>query len=591
MNLLMHAAARMLVIGGIAVGASLLSQGARAEEKPAQPGADKKEVKKPAKDAKETAVPPGSKPAKPAAPSIPHPARDPFAVAAAIDRELNQRLSEVNVPASPAADDAEFLRRVSLDITGRIPTLERSTAFLASPDPEKRRKLIDELLARPEYGQHVATLWRNLMVPRDLSSSKFQADAFSPWLADQFTRNQGWDRIVYALLTAEGEIRANPQTAFLMANGENFQPQPNLLAASTARLFLGVQLQCAECHNHPFTSWKQADFWSTAAFFSRVRNTGVKGPPFIITEAPPPIGQVPAEGKKGAPLAETLPGAIRIPSAAGKNAGQVVPARFLGGAEPALDGLEAYRPRFATWVTAPENAYFANALVNRVWAQFFGRGIVHPVDNFHAENPPSHPALLKLLADEFRASEHDLKHLVRCLCNSQAYQRTSRPLPGNEKDATLFSRMAVKPLSPEVFHDSLAMVVNIDQTSRSKTPPAGGKGKQAPGNPREQFIRAFLTQSDAAEAVEFTHGIPQFLRRMNTELFNSGSPLIDRLVRSRTTQEQVIESLYLATLSRRPTAVEARLMSEYLGKRTNPEQGYAGVLWILLNSGEFVLNH
>jgi hypothetical protein len=580
----------LLLLAGIAVAANSIAQNAFAQEKPAAAPADPKEVKKPSKDVKGASTPSGSKPVKPPEPQVNHPQRDPLAIAAAIDRELDQRLSEAKVPASPRADDAEFLRRVCLDITGRIPTLDRATTFLASTDPEKRRKLIDDLLASREYGQHLGTLWRNLLAPRDLSSAKTQAETFTPWLEGHFNRNQGWDRIVYELLTAEGDVRGNPQTAFILANGENLQPQANLLAASSARLFLGVQLQCAECHNHPFTSWKQADFWSTAAFFGRVRNV-TKGGPQGITEAPPTGGQVQQGGNKGESTVEIPPGAIRIPSASGKNAGQVVQARFLDGTAPALDNEGPYRPRFAAWVIAPQNPYFANALVNRMWAQFFGRGIVHPVDNFHADNPPAHPAVLKQLADEFRASEYDLKHLVRCLCNSQAYQRTSRPLPGNENDTTLVSRMAVKPITPEVFYDSLAQVVNIDQALATAAPRPSSKGKQMPANPRDQFIRAFTTQSDSSETGEFNHGIPQFLRRMNTEAFNSGSPLIARLVKYRATQEQVIESLYLATLSRRPTTNELRLMSDYLGKRSSPEQGYAGVLWILLNSGEFVLNH
>jgi hypothetical protein len=278
-----------------------------------------------------------------------------------------------------------------------------------------------------------------------------------------------------------------------------------------------------------------------------------------------------------------------IPSTGGnKGAGKVVKAKFLDREELTLDE-KPLRPRFAAWMTAPENRYFAFAFVNRTWAQFFGRGFVNPVDNFHDENPVSHPALLKLLADEFRASGHDIRHLVRCICNSQAYQRTSRPLPENEKDVELFSHIAVKPLSPEAFYDSLTMVMSVNKNAPSKPNP--GKGAAPVLNSRDEFVNYFRTSVDGSETGEFTHGIPQFLRRMNTEMFNQGSPLIDRLTASGAGREEVIEALYLSTLSRRPTAEETRLMAAYVAKRDKAEQGYAGMLWILLNSGEFVLNH
>lgn len=525
------------------------------------------------------------KPVKPIEQEDHGPPRDVAAIATAIDREIDQRLAGAKVPASPLADDAEFLRRVYLDLMGHIPSLERTKSFLDSSEPDKRRKLIDELIASPEFGRHMADVWKPRIAPRDISNTKPQPDAFSPWLAEQFNRNRGWDRLAYDLLTAEGELKNNPQTAFIMANAESFQPQPNLLAAAASRVFLGVQLQCAECHNHPFTTWKQADFWGMAAFFGRVRN-GVKTKPAGISEEPDP--NAPDVKNGGVARPEVKPdGSIVIPGTGGnKGAGKVVPAKFLGGEPLTLDD-KTLRPRFAAWVIAPENRYFANAFVNRTWAQMFGRGLVNPVDNFHDDNPPSHPALLKLLADEFRASNHDIKHLVRCLCNSQAYQRTSKFLPENGKDAELFSHMSVKGMSPEMLYDSLAIVLGPEKMAGAPKP---GTGKGPPLSSRDEFVHFFRGPGDA-DSSECNQGIPQFLRRMNTEMFNEGAPLIDRLVKARATPVQVVETLYLATLSRRPTEEETKLMSAYLAKRERPEQGHAGVLWILLNSGEFVLNH
>jgi RNA polymerase sigma factor (sigma-70 family) len=517
-------------------------------------------------------------------------ARQVAPVAAAIDREIDRRLAEAHVSAAAPADDAEFLRRVSLDLTGRIPTLQRTVAFLDSTAPDKRGKLIDELLAHPGFGRHLADLWSQRLAPSDPSVNKAGPERFTPWLAEQFNRNRGWDHIVIELLTVEGEERNQPQSAFVMANGTNGQPLPNQLAAATGRLFLGVQIQCAECHDHPFTSWKQADFWGMAAFFGRTR-AGGKNEPRGLTERPDP-NPIPAKDGGVDRPAVRSDGAIVIPATGGnKGARKVVPAKFLDGQALTLDD-KPLRPRFASWVTARENKYFARAFVNRTWAQFLGRGFVQPVDNFYDANPPSHPALLALLADEFRASAFDIKHLIRCICNSQAYQRTSRPLPGHEKDDALFSRVAVKVMDPEAFYDSLSLLVDVSKDVRPPAPTDSGAGKKLIARPpRDEFLHFFRGPSDAAEAGELSHGPPHFLRRMNSQLFNSGSPLIDHLVATESNREAAIEKLYLATLSRRPSAEETRLMTAYLTKRADAQQGYAGVLWILLNSGEFVLNH
>jgi hypothetical protein len=528
-----------------------------------KPGSPDKAGTKPTKDEAEK---PGG-PDKPAAPAkaVPvRPARDAGPVTALIDAEVDRLLVAARVPASPLADDAEFLRRVTLDLTGRVPTYQRTVAFLEDRSPDKRRRLIEELLASPAYGQHFATLWRELLAPAPVASTKPTRDTFSPWLAEQFNAGRGWNAIVTDLLTAEGPIARSPQSAFLMAHSENFQPQPNLVAAAAARLFLGTQLRCAECHNHPFTSWTQADFWGTAAFFGRLRFTGFKG------------GGVPS-------LVETPgPGAsLAIPASAGRRGGQkTVNARFLGGAEPRFAAADLLRPRFAAWVTAADNPFFARAAVNRAWGHFFGRGLVNPVDDLDAE-PPSHPDLLTRLAREYAASGFDHKHLARAICNSKAYQRSSRPVPGNEADATLFSHMALKPLSPEALYDALAVVFSIDKNDPGpRKPAARGKAGAAPAPSREEFARLFRSQ-----------GAPQRLQLMNGPLLNRGAPVVDQLVDTGAGRAEAIATLYLTALSRRPTADEVKLMSGYLARRRDAREGYRGVLWVLLNSSEFALNH
>jgi hypothetical protein len=553
--------------------------------KAAQP--DKGPVKKPAVKPEPAAAPVkklGGKVGKPA-PKDDGPEqktdRDPAPVTAAIDRAVDAWLAEHKLPASPRADDAEFLRRVTLDLTGRVPTGKRAAEFLDSTDPDKRRKLIDELLASPHYGDHFATVWRHRLAPRDEANPKPRADTLSPWLARQFNRNRGWDRVVTDLLTAEGPVAEAPPSEFVLAHSEGARPQPRLLADATARLFLGVQLRCAECHDHPFAKWKQADFWGVAAFFGRVRFTGgmknVRDRPPSLTEADLPGAgpPVPADGS------------ITVPATAGKAVGQVVKARFLGGETAALSGATAYRPRLAAWLTARDNPFFARAAANRLWANLFGRGLVHPPDGFDETNPPSHPALLQLLADELAASGFDQKYLLRCVCNSRAYQRTSRPLPQNEADATGLSRMNVKALSAEALYDSLAVVTAGDKDA-PRAKPAGKSGKGPALSARDEFLRFFRRQDDAGPG-EYGQGIPQLLWLLNGPALNTEAPLVDRLCDSGAGRAEAVEALYLAALARRPSAEELKVMSGYLGRR-EARAGYAGVLWMLLNGAEFAVN-
>jgi DNA-directed RNA polymerase specialized sigma24 family protein len=510
--------------------------------------------------------------------------RDPAPATTAIDRAVEAWLAERRLPASPRADDAEFLRRVTLDLTGRVPTAKRVAEFLDSTDPDKRRKLIDELLASPHYGEHFATLWRHRLAPRDEANPKPRADVLSPWLARQFNRNRGWDQVVTDLLTAEGPVAQAPQSEFVLAQAESARPQPRLLADATARLFLGVQLRCAECHDHPFAKWKQADFWGLAAFFGRLRYTaGMKN----VRGLPPSLTETDLPGADETP--PPADGSLSVPAGAGKAARQVVRARFPGGAAPALVGAGPYRPRLAAWLTARDNPYFARAAANRLWAHLFARGLVHPPDGFDETNPPSHPALLKLLADAFAASGFDQKHLLRCVCNSHAYQRTSRPLPQNEADVTGLSRMNVKALSPEALYESLAVVLAADKNDRWVKPPTkSGKGPAA-GVARDQFLRLFRRPDDAAPG-EYSQGVPQLLWLLNGPALNAQAPLVDRLWNSGAGRPEAVEALFLAALARRPTAEEARVMSGYLERRA-ARVGYAGVLWALLNSGEFAVNH
>jgi len=536
---------------------------------------------------------PGPKAAQADEARPPGPRRDPGPLAAAIDEKIDRRLKEGVVPVSAPAGDSEFLRRVTLDLTGRIPTYEQAVSFLRDGDPDKRSKWVDLLLEGSAYGRHFAGIWNERMIPDDGGKTKGHDDSFPSWLADQFNRNQGWNRIVAELLAVEGNIRDKPQTAFVMANSLESDPQPNLLTDSISRLFWGVQLRCAECHDHPFASWTQEDFWSTAAFFSRLRRgytDGKNSRGQTLTEAKPdePISQ---KMWKSMAASEVRGPAIVVPSTVRESAGKIVRGRFLGSSGPEWSDEGPYRPRFAEWATSPQNPYFARNAVNRLWAHLFGRGMVDPPDALDRTSAGTHPEVMDLLSRDFIASDHDLKHLIRVLCATRAYQRTSRPAEGNESDASLLSHMSVKVMRAEMLYDSLGLVLFPAVGKPIKGKPFGDSPSPLPSLSRSEFVRLFRSRGSLGDGSVVNLGIPQILRLMNSELLNGDSPGLRRFAGGGASTPQVVEAMYLATYARRPTRDESKLMADSLAGEPDLNRGYAGILWTLLNSAEFVLNH
>jgi len=518
---------------------------------------------------------------------------DPQVASARIDRLIEARLQHAGVPASPPATDGEFLRRVSLDITGRIPTRQEAADFLADSSPDKRSRLIDHLLERDSYGRHFASIWRDRLAPPEIGSKKQGRDEFSPWLASQFNTGRGWHEIVTELLTVEGLIREQPQSAFIVANSDDFDPQANLLADATAHLFWGVQLRCAECHDHPFAQWTQTDFWGTAAFFSRVRrgySQGKNPAGWTITEAPPdePISQ-----KFGRSMAaEGVPGPAIVVSADGaKLQGQVVRGAFLG--QPPVSWADdgPFRKRFAEWATSAEHPYFAANAANRWWAHFFSRGLVTPLDGFHPDYKASHPEVLDLLIRELIVTDFDLKHLIRVICNTRAYQRSSSPVSGNDQDETRFSHMAVKPLRPHTLYDVLSIALQPPQAKPgSKNKTHDPTVQPLPGVSRDDFIRFFRARDEARESSQVNQGIPQILHLMNGPLLNNRLPVLDQLIKQDLSPDQMTDALYLTAYSRSPSPAERERIAAFVAEYSDESQAWPAVLWVLLNSSEFLLN-
>jgi hypothetical protein len=491
---------------------------------------------------------------------------DPGQLARTIDDAINARLAAEKVAPAPLADDAEFLRRASLDITGVIPPADRVAAFLDSRDPDKRARLVDELLADPHYGRHMADVWQALLVQRDPDNRRIPLEPLDRWLEQNFNKNTPWDRFVTDLLTASGTQDEDGAVTFFLAN-----LSPDKVTDRVSRAFLGVHLQCAQCHNHPFTHWKQTDYWGMAAFFERVG----------------PGGNVNKMAKQGDALSIGEGGRgrrVKLPDSA-----KVVPAKFFLGDEAKVRPGEPYRPVLAAWLTSDDNPYFARAMVNRVWGQFFGHGFTNPVDDFRDDNPVSHPELVRELSAQFAATGFDVKDLVRAVCLSQAYQRTSRPstAAGDDADVRLFGRMAIKPLTPEELYDSLELVLGPSAARGER--PRGQKG--GPVTPRTAFVN-FFQVDETADPTEYQAGIPQALRLMNAPQTNRADGAVGRADRSGNAPAQVVLRLYLATLSRPPSPAENKVVLDYVARhKEKPRDAYGDVLWALLNSSEFTLNH
>jgi hypothetical protein len=489
---------------------------------------------------------------------------DTLALTKLIDKAIEEQLSAEKATPVPLADDAEFLRRVYLDLTGVIPPTDKVVAFLDSKQPDKRARLIDELLASSNYGRHMADIWQEqLMAQRDLLTKGLQTEPLANWLAQGFNSNKPWDTQVTELLTSTGTQEQNSATTFFLAHRS-----PDRLTDTVCRVFLGIQLQCAQCHNHPYTSWKRTDYWGMAAFFAKVDDGAAKK---LLKGNTPNVVEASTIQKK------------RLPSSALNT-----PPRFLGGEAPNLSSKDPYRPILARWLTSSENPYFAKAMVNRLWAQFFGRGLVNPVDNLSEDNPPSHPELFEALADQFIHSGFDVKYLVRAICNSQAYQRSSTRADESAEAEVLYTSMTIKPMTPEQLFDSLAKILGTSEKAKKRA----GKGKKGAAlGSRDAFV-SFFRPSEGADPSEYPAGIPQALRLMNSEWTAKTSAFVGRTVQSDQPPARNIERLFLATLSRRPTASEsARLEKYFQANNSDPAKAYDDILWVLLNSSEFTLNH
>ena len=480
-----------------------------------------------------------------------------------VDELLAAAWERAGVLPAPPADDAAFLRRTTLDLTGLVPTAFQAQSFLLDHSPNKRQRLIDDLLASPAHANHLANLWLRLLVPQDaLAQQRDLARSLQTYLRLAFADNRRFDVLVADLLTATGDARDAPAVLFYTAR--NLKPEE--LAAATSRLFLGLQLECAQCHNHPFDRWKQRDFWGLAAFFARLR-------------------QHPTQRDTGPPrLFDADTGELTMP-----NSAEIALPAFPGDPTPRSTRAPNRRRLLALWIVSRDNPYFARASVNRVWAQLFGRGLVEPVDDLSDHNPPSHPELLAELADFFVASGYDLHALYRTLANTRAYQLSSRLGPEALPPPELFSTMALKPMTAEQLFDCLLRATRRPVVYEQAGPSSAEVLRDA-------FVARFASASPRPS--EFAAGIPQVLTLMNGTLVHEltspeSSSLIEALEAPYLNDAQRLDLLTLSVLARWPSEEERAEWLAYLAPGTPSErrQRLADILWAQVNSIEFIFNH
>ena len=513
-----------------------------------------------------------------------------------IDARITAAWQREKITSASPSDDATFLRRVHLDLVGTIPTHDEAKAFLDDKDANKRAKLIDRLLADPRYAQHRADLWDMVYFGRSPPGYDAPKRAgFQRWLREQFAKNAPYDQIARAMLKAEGNTAEQGSPMYLV----QYARKPADAAVSVSQVFLGVQLQCARCHDHPFEDWTQLDFYGLAAFFARLRTVKVGKADSLdkiflgemntgeVEFTGPAIEDEP--GKKGQPVGPKFLLASKVDDPPLPKDFKE-PRNFPSGKAPPKPKFSR-KDRLAEWITAADNPYFARAVANRVWAQLMGRGIVHPVDNMSPANKPTHPELLEALAKGLIEHKFDLKWLIREIVSSKTYQLGDG---GEVVDATprWFERARVRPLSAEELAGAWRVATDHDAAD-AKTAERLKKNERFYPLTSGYMLRYFGTPANGVG--DFQGGLHEHLYLNNGELgrvMSSGKGgLHHALVESKDPWPARVERLYLSILSRRPSDAEREKFVEYLSAEQRPHDRVKEAMWALMTSSEFRFNH
>ncbi len=510
-------------------------------------------------------------------------APDKPATSAEIDALLTKEQKAEQLKPAPQTTDEQFIRRAYLDLTGKLPTPEEVESFIKSKDPEKRKKLIDELLGKEEFARHWAGYWRDVIVSRatDPRLRRIGGRAIESWLFEQFKENRNWGDIARDILTASGALRYddtsknNGAMYFLLAHiGAD---AVNERAAETSRVFLGIQIQCAQCHNHPTDLWKREQFHELAAFYTKLRERPVRDGQRIV----------------GYELVAFGRGEHQMPDKDNPRQSTTVHPKFLLGQEPDKGMSDADRRKaLADYVTSKDNYWFSAALANRVWGELMGQAFYLPVDNMGPLQQATYPDVLLRLAASFRATDYDVKEMFRLVMNTETYQRQTRL--GETTDEHLhFAGIYPTRLRADSLWDALSKVLGPMQgppPSDGRRPPGGGFfaarfGLQ--GMFKDTFDFDPSTKPDEVEG-----SVPQALLLMNNPTLNSkikatGDTTLAKILKASPQDDEAIRSLYLHTLARKPSASELEKCLDYVKKVGNREEAFEDLLWTLINSTEF----
>ena len=486
-----------------------------------------------------------------------------------IDHHVHAKLKKLRMTPSPLCDDATFIRRAYLDIVGSLPNSEQVREFSDGLSAGKREQLVDELLQRKEFADIWVMKFAELLQIRSVQDqfSYKAALQYYDWLRDQLLANVPIDQIVRSLITGSGSSFQHPQ-----ANYYQVQTDTLKLTENCAQVFMGMRIQCAQCHNHPFDRWTMNDYYSFAGFFAR-------------------IGRKPGEDPRETIVFDRPDGEVKHPVG-----GRVMTPKFLGGAQPNIPEGESRRAALAKWIASPENPFFARNLANLVWAHFLGKGIIEPVDDVRVSNPASNPELLEALGTKFTEYGYDFRKLVRDICASRAYQLSTQANESNATDDRNFAHGSIRRLRAEVLLDVITQVT--DTKNKFQGLPKGARAVEiADGNVNNYFLRTFgrATRGTVCSCeVRTEPNLSQALHLLNgatTQEKIAQGEVVKRQIKEGRKPDQVIEDLYVRCLARKPTAEESKKLGQFLKEGADTPTVLNDVFWALLNSKEFIFNH
>lgn len=494
-----------------------------------------------------------------------------------IDKLVFAKLKLLDITPSDLCTDQEFVRRAYLDLCGVLPTADETKAFLTSTDATKRTKLIDDLLNRPEYADFWTLKWSDVLRSNRKTIQLKGIHVYQTWLRQHIGNNTGMNEVVKELLTANGSTFANPP-----ANFYRIARDPQNLAETTVQLFFGIRMQCAKCHNHPFERWTQDDYYSTAAFFARVKQKK--------------DSIEPGDGKQGAGAAEYIY-SERSGEVVQPRTGKTMAPKFMGAEIPTIPPTKDRREVLADWITGPNNPFFAKSVVNRIWFHLNGKGIVDPVDDFRDSNPSANDELLNALAKDFVDHKFDAKYLIKTIMTSRTYQLSAQTNEFNKDDNKYFSHAVTKLHTAEQLLDAICTVTAIAEKFAGL--PSGTRAVQLPdGEVNHVFLKTFGQpgrelaceceregDSNLAQALQLING-----PTINEKLRNPANR-IGTLITKKVPDVEILNELYLATLSRMPTSGEIKAAFEHLAKNADKRKAWEDVQWALINSKEFLFRH